>query len=459
VQTHNVYSSFNAIDKQIRREKLKVVGKVINERGMRLFEPTMLEQIDVFLGLLLRSSRNFSEPGSDSHPISKSNPINVSQSINISDNITYLACDIIGLLAFGYGLELQTTSTNHFMVRGMSVANWFLNTRMQYFRLQQLRINDFVNRFETSVREQYRCLLEKMITGRLREDKHIRHDLYSVATEADHDVTKSGGNIRISEIWSEAAVFFPAGSSVESNFLSILLLLTLFNYPGAFSTSGALSALFFYLSRNPDCYNKLADEVRSEFSKGSEIVGGPQLSSCRYLRACIDETLRMSPPVPGTLWREMPSTDNGANPLIIDGYAIPKGTQVGVNIYTLHHSEEYFPDAFAFKPERWLETSEERQKVMRDAFTPFSIGYRGCAGKAMAYLESSLVIAKTMWYFDFKATPGKLSEVGAGTPGRTDGRGHAGEYQLYDTFNGAHDGPYLIFHPRGDLYHDLKIFH
>ncbi|KAI1853155.1 hypothetical protein JX266_001861 [Neoarthrinium moseri] len=217
----------------------------------------------------------------------------------------------------------------------------------------------------------------------------------------------------------------------------------------AFSTSGALSALFFYLSQSPSCYERLATEIRSAFATSHEIRGGPKLAGCQYLRACIDEALRIAPPVPGTMWRE-PAANN-SKPLIIDGHYIPPGTQIGVNIYAIHHNPEYFQDPFTFKPERWLsETPEAQRKSMQDAFSAFSVGYRGCAGKAMAYLESSLVVAKTLWYFDFERAPGKLGEVSGGRPGSHNGRSRLDEFQLYDIISGAHDGPFLIFTPRGD---------
>ncbi|RYP07931.1 hypothetical protein DL764_002202 [Monosporascus ibericus] len=228
--------------------------------------------------------------------------------------------------------------------------------------------------------------------------------------------------------------------------------------PGAFSTSAGICALFFYLAHNRRCYERLANEIRETFTSASEIQSGTQLSNCHYLRACIDEALRIAPPVPGTLWRELAS-DEKDKPLIIDGHLVPPQTQVGANIYTLHHNEKYFPDPYMFRPERWLssETPESQRNLMREAFTPFSIGYRGCAGKAMAYLESSLVVAKSLWYFDFKLAPGQLGEVGGGAPGRTDSRGRRDEYQLYDVIAGEHDGPYLVFTPRGDACKGLQV--
>jgi cytochrome P450 len=147
---------------------------------------------------------------------------------------------------------------------------------------------------------------------------------------------------------------------------------------------------------------------------------------------------------------------------VIDGHLIPKGTLFSVSAYAIGHNEEYFPDSYTFKPERWLETgttSSERQvaaKRMHDAFAVFSTGSRSCAGKPLAYMEMSLVLAKTLWYFDFEAAPGKLGETGGGKPGGPPGRERPEEFQLYDIFTSKHDGPYLMFRPRGELYKDLE---
>lgn len=233
-----------------------------------------------------------------------------------------------------------------------------------------------------------------------------------------------------------------------------------------------MSACFFYLSRNPACYDALATEIRRIFKSADEIHAGPQLKSCKYLRACIDETLRMSPPSLTSLWREQDANDDSREPFIVDGHVIPRGTQVGVSLYSLLHNEEYFPDSFSFKPERWLDDLPDSSSIttttaaagvaadteentaranMRKAFVPFLIGDRSCAGKAMAYMEASLTLARTLWFFDFEVAPGKAGEVGGGKVGGTDGRGRPGEYQLEDIFVAAHQGPNLIFRERGDF--------
>lgn len=216
---------------------------------------------------------------------------------------------------------------------------------------------------------------------------------------------------------------------------------------GGETTATALSALFFYLARNPDVYKTLAQEIRTTFTSAAEIHGGPKLNSCRYLRACIDETLRITPPVSGTLWRELYADEAATGEsLVVDGHVVPPGTEVGVCTYTLHHDPTYFPEPYAFKPERWLDETE----AMRLAFAPFSVGPRSCAGKAMAYLEASLVVARTMWSFDFERAPGRTKKTGGGNKKNWWwGRRREDEFQLYDIFAAMHVGPELVFTKRG----------
>lgn len=220
-----------------------------------------------------------------------------------------------------------------------------------------------------------------------------------------------------------------------------------------------ISAAFFYLARNPECYRKVAHEIRSTFGSAADIKTGSQLPACIYLRACIDESMRMSPPISTTLWRQKDPKIH--QPLVIDGHVIPDGTLIGVNAYALHHNEKYFPQPFTFRPERWLEKgeNEEARKLARGSFAAFSTGPRGCAGKPLAYLEFSLVLAKTLWYFDFESAPGRLGDIGGGSPGATNGRDRPDEYQVDDIFTARHDGPYLVFQTRDDvsLAQDLSL--
>ncbi|KAM0330969.1 hypothetical protein ACHAQA_003926 [Verticillium albo-atrum] len=392
---------FNALDRTTHRARRKLIGSIVTERAMRNFEPIMSEQIDIFIQVLAEASETQAP-------------------VDVSERVRRLGADIVGLLAFGFPLNTQQDETHRFLPTSVTTGNGISNVKMQLPVLSSSLFVGLTNLLTHSQLRRFYSVLELMMSTRLSQEKHAQPDLYSHMI----DSVKEGSDVEASDVWAEAMFLLPAGGD---------------------TTATGLSSIFFYLSRNPECYAKLADEIRTTFD-GNDISGGPKLSGCRYLRACIDEALRMSPPVGGTLWRQPHAGET--EPIIVDGHAIPPGTHVGVNCYAIHHDEAYFHDSYSYEPERWLEADEETRRRMNAAFCAFSIGPRGCAGKPMAYLEASLVVARTMWHFDFDIAPGSAGKVGEGAPGGLEGRHRPGEFQVYDIFSSTQSGPNLVFRRR-----------
>lgn len=114
---------------------------------------------------------------------------------------------------------------------------------------------------------------------------------------------------------------------------------------------------------------------------------------------------------------------------------------------------KYYPEPFAFRPERWFaedgKTLKGSSDIVRQAFVPFSTGGRSCAGQAMAYLELSLAIARTIWYFDFEKAPGEAGKLG-------EAPGELNIFNLEDGIIAGHRGPNLVFHTREDYWEELK---
>ena len=180
--------------------------------------------------------------------------------------------------------------------------------------------------------------------------------------------------------------------------------------------------------------------MRSTFADVEDIVLGPQLTSCRYLRACIDEAMRLAPPVPALLPREVLSGG-----MTIDGHHFPEGTVVGVPTYAIHRKADYFPDPLIYKPGRWLvddkaeemDITAESLGLALSAFCPFSIGPRGCIGKGVAYLELSVALARTLFLYDMRLANGE--DIG---------RAPDGQYELSDIFVARKNGPIVQFRTR-----------
>jgi cytochrome P450 len=198
-------------------------------------------------------------------------------------------------------------------------------------------------------------------------------------------------------------------------------------------------ANFFYITQNPKTLGKLTAEVRSTFPNVDAIRLGPALDSSRYLRAVVDETLRISPSLPGILPREV--LPGG---LSVCGEYFPQGVDLAVPIYTLHHNATIFPCPHKHIPERWLadQTSEEAVKRCHEALTPFSYGSRMCIGWRLALMELRLTIARSVWMFE-------LEYMGGGRENRLLGPdSEALEYQLLDHMAAGRNGPIIRFRKR-----------
>jgi cytochrome P450 len=236
---------------------------------------------------------------------------------------------------------------------------------------------------------------------------------------------ETGKGFSTPELWGESNLLIIAGSD---------------------TTSTALASAFFYLVHNPSTLDKLSREITSTFSDIEEIIHSPTLNSCTYLRAVIDESMRLSPPVGGILPREVLSGG-----LEVDGLFIPEGVVVGTPHYAIHHNPEYFPAPFTFNPERWIEGSSpsvtrEAVDQAQSAFCPFSIGPRGCIGKGVAYVELTTSLARAVYLYEMRLAPGFT--VGEGSPDLEWGRQRKREFQLKDSFTSMKDGPYVQFRER-----------
>jgi cytochrome P450 len=215
-----------------------------------------------------------------------------------------------------------------------------------------------------------------------------------------------------------------------------------------------MAATLFYLVRNVSSLSKATMEVRSRFTDVEAIHQGAELVRCTYLRACIDEAMRLSPSVGGLLPREV--LPGGT---IIDGVTIPAGTVVGTPHYVIHHNTENYPQPFKYIPERWIvgaswgagtkvDVTEADVGAAQSAFCPFSIGPRGCIGKGLAYVEMMTTLARLLFLYDVRKAEGVHDPGEGGGPGAQWGRHRQDEFQLVDTFTSLKDGPMIQFRRR-----------
>ncbi|KAH9879749.1 hypothetical protein J1614_001772, partial [Plenodomus biglobosus] len=171
---------------------------------------------------------------------------------------------------------------------------------------------------------------------------------------------------------------------------------------GSETTSSALSGLTYYITTNPQALERVQNEVRAAFSSEEDITIS-STAHLQYLQACIEEAMRLYPPVAENPPRISPGEH-------VHGYFIPKGTFITVHQWAVNHNARNFALPEAFRPERWLSPDHpfyDPQFITdkKSAFEPFSFGPRNCIGKNLAYAELRLVAARLFWNFDFVLQP------------------------------------------------------
>jgi cytochrome P450 len=106
----------------------------------------------------------------------------------------------------------------------------------------------------------------------------------------------------------------------------------------------------------------------------------------RYLDAVVKESLRLRPVIPGV------GRVVRGEPFHLNGYEIPPGIEINPSIRLMHRREDLYPDAGAFRPERFLVEDPP------DTYTwiPFGGGTRRCLGASFALMEMRIVIARLL---------------------------------------------------------------
>lgn len=176
-----------------------------------------------------------------------------------------------------------------------------------------------------------------------------------------------------------------------------ILSLTLVNiFAGGDTTAIALSAIFYFLLKNPSTLEKLMAELHeSPPNRDDGIMSYSEARNLPYLKAVIQEGLRMFPGIGNPLERVVPPQG-----LEVCGHFLPGGTIVGTSAWPLHSKESIFgANPREFRPERWIEASESQIGLMNSAMFAFGMGARSCVGQNISLLEIYKVIPTILWKY------------------------------------------------------------
>jgi cytochrome P450 len=291
-------------------------------------------------------------------------------------------------------------------------------------RLIELVTPPPVQQFNGFVFDSFTERLELYKTQKSIPENKRRQDMFYFLCQAQ-DSNKGHAAYTKDELRAEARLLIVAGSD---------------------TTTASLASIFWYLTRAPRCYQKLINELQRTFNTAKDAAYGPKLVGCTYLRACIDEGMRLVPPGPCEPPREVL---NGGITVMNNYY--PRGTIVGTAPWCDSRNEEVYGDPGVFRPERWIVdeaagVTKEMVAEIRTNFHPFLTGPGSCAGKNIAMAEIMLVVARTLLRFELRKAPG--STLGEGSPELGWGARDRKQFQIVDAYISLKEGPEVQFRQR-----------
>lgn len=356
-----------------------------------------------------------------------------SDGFNLQQWIAYYGYDFISDLTFGQSFELLDHDQHRFVPTVLKSASQFLYY-VGYLPFAALIrplmgtcVQDYFPGQSAKDSLKYTNLANGRLAERIERERKLkekstvegRKDVFHYLLNSTDPMT--GKKFTVEELQADTSLLIAAGSD---------------------GVTLAICALLFHGLQHPQILDKVTNEIRDAIRAPEEIQIA-NLNQLPYLHACIEESLRIAPPKPGSLPRIVLSGGT-----MIDGQHIPAGTTVGVSHYVIHRNPDIFPEPNRFRPERWIlgnGVSVEQLAAQKRAFCPFGIGPMNCIGKNMAYVAIKLALAHLLWRFDFRVD-GNL--IGGGSKHLEEGRRDETEYQLWDWIIGFPIGPIVQARPR-----------
>ncbi|KAI9737244.1 MAG: hypothetical protein M1818_005776 [Claussenomyces sp. TS43310] len=288
--------------------------------------------------------------------------------VEIVSWFNFFTFDVIGDLAFGEPFGCLETSAYHPWIKLIFDAIHLVAVKQALCYYPTIdKLLPYLTPKALAARFQSHEEMTKEKVLRRKESKVDRADFVS-------NLIKPENNISDPELFGNCGTLIIAGSE---------------------TTATVLSSAIYFLMKHPAAKEKLVSEVRSSFRDLSDI-NFINVNTLKYLLACLDETLRLFPPVPSGLARRVPKGGD-----FIDGKFVAGGTQVSVLQLAANTHSSNWSRPLEFIPERW--TDDPRfVNDDRAAMQSFSTGPRNCIGKNLAYVEMRLVLVRLLWEFDLE---------------------------------------------------------
>ena len=160
------------------------------------------------------------------------------------------------------------------------------------------------------------------------------------------------------------------------------------------TTANTLSWTLYLLAQHPDVEARLLRELTNVI--GERLPTAADYGRLPYMQQVLKESIRLYPPV---WWISRETLEDWE----VDGYIVPRGAEVGISQWVMHHDPRWFSNPHHFEPERWTQAFEA--SLPPYAYFPFGGGPRICIGNDFARLEATLVLATLLPRYRFELLP------------------------------------------------------
>ncbi|XP_077130968.1 cytochrome P450 2K1-like isoform X2 [Ranitomeya variabilis] len=170
---------------------------------------------------------------------------------------------------------------------------------------------------------------------------------------------------------------------------------------GTETTSTTIRWGILLMMKYPEIQKKVQEEIKTHIKPG-QLPTVEDRKKMPYTDAVIHEIQRFGNIVPLNVSRSTP-TD-----VYLRGYLIPKGIEVIPFLTSVLFDKTQWKTPYDFNPNHFLD--ENGKFVRPDAFMPFSVGRRACAGEGLAKMELFLFFTGLLQAFTFYPPPGVSRE-------------------------------------------------
>ncbi|KAL4302948.1 hypothetical protein GQ457_10G028450 [Hibiscus cannabinus] len=170
-----------------------------------------------------------------------------------------------------------------------------------------------------------------------------------------------------------------------------------FYFAGHETTNSLLAWTFLLLATHTDWQDRARTEVLEVF--GNRNPDSEGISKLKTITMIINETLRLYPPVNGTVRRV-------AREVQLGKLELPTPLELDLRIIALHHDADLWgDDVHLFKPERFAEGIAKATNYNAAAFLPFGLGPRSCVGMSFAVTEAKIALSMILQRYSFTLSP------------------------------------------------------